>query len=200
MELLKDVEYRVAFLPRERADGLPLLEMLQERCARLGLRTHRGLRLRLLLDAVVALLQLLHVGKDKLGLNHLGVAHGIDRRRLVAAFLDMDDVVVLEAPDDVKYRVALADVREELVAKPLALGRTLDETGDVGELDRRAYYLLRAYDLRKRLKPRVCDFDNGGVGLDRAERVVLCRRLLLLGKRVEQCGLADIGQPDDSDR
>ena len=53
-------------------------------------------------------------------------------------------------------------------------------------------YLLRAYDLRKRLKSQVCNFDNGGVGLNRAERVVLGRRLLLLGKRVEQCGLADV--------
>ena len=198
MEFLQDVENRVAFLPRKRTDGLSFLEMLQKRRARLGLRAHRGLRLRLLLDTVVALLQLLHVGEDKFRLDYFRVAHGIDRRRLVAAFLDVDDVVVLEAPDDMEYRVALADVREELVSEALALGRTLDETGDVGELDRRAYYLLRAYDLRKRLKPRVCDFDNGGVGLDRAERVVLCRRLLLLGKRVEQCGLADVGKPYNS--
>ena len=200
MEFLQDVENRVAFLPRERANGLPFLQMLQKRRTGLGLRAHRGLRLRLFLDAVVALLQLLHVCKNKLRLDDFRVSHGIDWRRLVAALLDMDNVVVLEAADDVEYRVAFADVREELVSKTFALRRALDETGDVCELDCRANYLLRAYNLRERLESRVSDFDNGGVRLDRAERIVLSRSLLLLGKCVEQCGLADIGQSYDSYR
>ena len=110
----------------------------------------------------------------------------------------MDDVVVLEAPDDVQYRVALADVREELVPEPFALRRALDETGDIGELDRRAYYLLRAYDLRKRLEAGILDLDYRRVGLDRAERIVLGGCLLLLRECVEKRGLADVGEAHDA--
>ena len=34
-------------------------------------------------------------------------------------------------------RIALADVREKLVAQAFALRRAFDETGDIGKLDRR---------------------------------------------------------------
>ena len=190
--------YRVRLLARERADALALLEVLEERGARLRLGTQRGLGLRLLPDAVVALLELLHVSEDEFGLDDLRIADGVDGRGLVSAFLDVDDVVVLEAADDMEDRVALADVREELVSEALALRRALDESGDVGELHRRADYLLRVDDLRELIETGVRHFDDGGVGLDGAERIVLRRGLLALGERVEQCRLADVGKSDDS--
>ena len=116
--------------------------MLEERRARLGLWPHLRLGLGLLLYLVVAFLELLHVGQHKLGLDDLGVAHRIDRRRLVAALLHVDDVVVLEAPHYMENRVALSYVGEELVPEAFALRRALNETGDIGEIDRRANHLL----------------------------------------------------------
>ena len=48
---------------------------------------------------------------------------------------DVHDVGVLEAAHDMRDRVGLADVREELVAEALALRRARDEARDVDELD-----------------------------------------------------------------
>ena len=62
---------------------------------------------------------------------------------------DVHDVVVLEAAHDVRDRVGLADVREELVAEAFALRGAGDEPGDVDELDRRRQDLLRLDDRRR---------------------------------------------------
>ena len=82
--------------------------------------------------------------------------------------------------------VALADVRKELVSEALTLGGALHQTCDVRELHRGAYDLLRVGDGGQRLKARVRHLHDRGVRLDRAERVVLRRRLLALRERVEQ--------------
>ena len=58
--------------------------------------------------------------KDELGLDDLGVIHRSNGRGLVAAFLDMDDVIVLETADHMKNCVAFADVCEELVSEAFA--------------------------------------------------------------------------------
>jgi len=51
-------------------------------------------------------------------------------------------VGVVEAADHVHDRVHLADVRQELVAEPLTLGRALDEARDVHELDHRRTFFF----------------------------------------------------------
>ena len=79
---------------------------------------------------VVAALGLLEVGVDQLGLDRLDVAQRVDRA------LGVDDVRVVVRADDVDDRVGLADVREELVAEPLALAGARDQAGDVVEVDR----------------------------------------------------------------
>ena len=90
-------------------------------------------------------------------------------------------------------------LREELVAQALPLGGALDDAGDVDERDRRrAAILRRAEDLGEHVEPRVRDADDADVRLDRRERVVR-REHVVLGQRVEQRGLADVGQADDAD-
>ena len=84
-----------------------------------------------LLRALDALVDGLEVLEAELGVDGADVGDRID------AALDVDDVVVLEAADDVRDRVGLADVREELVAEALALGCAAHEAGDVDEVDRR---------------------------------------------------------------
>ena len=198
MEILQDGENRVALFPREGAYALPIFEVRQESRARVRLGAERGLRLGLLLHLVVAALELLHVGEDELRLDDFRVADGVDGGRLVAALLDVDDVVVLEAPHDVEDGVALADVREELVAETLALRGALHETRDVGELHGRPDYLLWIDDFREFFETGIGHFDYGRVRLDGAERIILRRRLLTLRQRVEQCGLPYVGKPDDT--
>ena len=64
------------------------------------------------------------------------VAHGVHRSH------DVHDVRVLEAADHVHHRVHLADVRQELVAEPLALAGALHQSRDVHEFDDRRHFLL----------------------------------------------------------
>ncbi len=97
---------------------------------------------------------------------------------------DVHDVRIVEAADDVRDRVALADVGEELVAQSLALAGAGDEARDVDELDCGGNYLFRLGDRGKRAQARVWHFDDADVRLDRAERIVLGRDAGL-GQRVE---------------
>ena len=112
--------------------------------------------------------------------------------------VDVDDVAVLERADHLADRVGLADVGEELVAQALALGRAAHDAGDVDERHRRGQDPLGAEDLGEPLQPRVRQRDDADVGLDRRERVVRGEHVVL-GQGVEQRGLADVGQADDSD-
>src|SRR6185503_8391025 len=73
----------------------------------------------------------LQVREHQLGVDHLDVAHRVDRAR------DVMDVGILEAAHHLDDRVHLADVGEELVSQPLTLARALHQPGDVHELDRR---------------------------------------------------------------
>src|SRR3712207_9204539 len=56
--------------------------------------------------------------------------------------VDVHDVGVGEDADDLADRVALADVGQELVAQPRALGGAADDAGDVHERDGRRDDLL----------------------------------------------------------
>ncbi len=67
-------------------------------------------------------------------------------RQRVDAAGHVHDVVVLEAAHHVRDRIDLADVRQELVAEPLALRGAGDEAGDVDELHRGRQDLLRVGD------------------------------------------------------
>ena len=103
------------------------------------------------------------------------------------------DVRALEAAHDVRDRIGLADVRQELVAEPFALRRASDEPRDIDELHRRRQDLLRLHDRRELLEPLIRHRHHADVRIDRAERIVL-RRDLRARQRIEQRGLADVGQ------
>ena len=93
--------------------------------------------------------------------------------------------------------VDLADVGQELVAQPLALAGALDEAGDVDELDRGGHHALGVHDRRERVEPRIGDLHDPGVRLDGREGIVRDQGLGA-GEGVEEGGLADVGQADDS--
>ena len=112
--------------------------------------------------------------------------------------VDVHHVVVGEHPHHLADRVALADVGQELVAQPGALGGALDDPGDVDERHRRGHDLLRVEQLGQLVQPRIGQRHHALVGLDRRERVVR-RQHVVARQRVEQRRLADVGQADDSE-
>ena len=80
----------------------------------------------------------------------------------------------------------------------LALAGALDQPGDVHELHDRGHGPLRLTMPREDVQPRVGHLHDAGVGLDGGERVVRHQRLGG-GERVEEGGLADVGQADDTE-
>ena len=109
----------------------------------------------------------------------------------------MDDVRVLEAAHDVDYGVALADVREKLVAETLALGRAFDESGDVDELNDGGSVLLRVIHFSEDVEAAVRNGDDADVRVYRAERIVRGLRSRVC-YCVEKGALADVRQTNDT--
>ena len=128
---------------------------------------------------------------DEFGVDDVDVAQRIGRT------LDVRDVRVLKATDNVDDRVAAADVREELVAETLAFRRALDEACDVDELDDGGRELLGVVLVAQPFEPLVRHGHDADVRVDGAERVVV-RGDTRVRDGVEQSGLADIRQPDDT--
>ena len=110
----------------------------------------------------------------------------------------MGDVGILEAAHHVGDGVDLADIAEELVAEPLALGGAAHQARDVDEGQPRRHDLGGLRELRQHLQPRIGHRDLADIGLDRAERIVRRLRRRGLGQRVEERRLADIRQTDDA--
>ena len=140
---------------------------------------------------VDAALDHLDVRHNELEVDDLNVAQRVGRA------LDVHDVFVVKAAHDVHDRIRGADVGQELVAEALALGRALDEAGDVDKLDHRGGLFLRLIHLSQIVQPRVRHGDHADVRVDGAKRVVGDFRARVRDG-VEQRGLADVRQADDT--
>ena len=95
--------------------------------------------------------------------------------------------------------IALADVAQELVAQACTLAGTLDQTGDVYKLHDGRCLFVGLPDFSQLIQPLVRHGHDAAVGLDGAEGVVCSLRVLGGGDGVEQSGLADVGQADDTE-
>src|SRR5258708_3994619 len=82
-----------------------------------------------------------------------------------APALGLDARVGLGAADEVGGRVGLADVRQELVAETLPLGRASHEAGDVDEVHRGGDDRLRVVERDQGVEPRIRHRDHADVGL-----------------------------------
>jgi hypothetical protein len=110
----------------------------------------------------------------------------------------MLDVVIFETAQHMDDGVNLTDIGEELVAQPFTLGRAAHEARNVDKAQLRLDNLLAAANLRDHMQPRIGHRDCADIGLDRAKGIIRRLRRLRLGQRVEQGGLAHIGQPDNT--
>ena len=144
-----------------------------------------------LLGLVQPLLDGVEIGKHELRLDHLDVRLGIHLVRHV------DHVRVFEAAHHVRDGVHLADVGQELVPQPLALGSALHQPGDVHELHARGRHFLRLVDLGELVETLVRHVHHAHVRIDGGEGIVRGLRAGR-GERVEDGGLADVRQADDT--
>ena len=138
-----------------------------------------------LLCLVNSALQHFNVGEDELKVNCLNVALGVN------ASVYVYNIVVLKTAHNVNNRVALADIREELVPQTFALGRALYKSRYVNELNRRGCVFVGVVHLGELVESLVGHGYNAHIRLNRAERVV-CRLRPRVCNRVEQRTLSDI--------
>jgi len=138
-----------------------------------------------------ALCEGVQVGQDQLHVDDLDITNRVD------GAVDVGDVGVVEAADDVDDGVHLTDVTQELVAQAFALAGAPHEAGDVDELHGRVGDLGGLDDGRDVLEAFVRDVDDSRVGVDRAEGVIGHLRPGA-GQRVEQGRFPHVGKADDA--
>ena len=132
------------------------------------------------------------IGQSQLDVDDLPVSNRIHRAH------DVLDVGVLEAANHVDDRIHLTDVGQELVSQTLAFTGTLDQPGDVHELDHRRHGSLGIHDLGQGIEPRIGHLHDPGVGLDGGKGIVRHQRLGRC-EGVKECGFAHVGQSHNSE-
>ena len=137
-------------------------------------------------------LQRAEIGQPKLSRDDLDVADGVNGTAHVM------DVVILKTAHHLHDRGHLADMAEELVPEALALARAAHQAGDVHEFNRRRDEFFRVGKLREHIEPRVGYGHDPLVGINGAKGIVRRDRLAGACYGVEQSGLPDIWQTDDS--
>ena len=174
------------------AGGLALLQMCLELFQNVYVEQQLLVCLCRLARTLQTAFQMLDVRKNELEIDGLDVARRIDRT------LDVNDVLVVEAADNVYDCVDLADMGQELVAQTLALACAADQTGDVYELYDSRGGFLRVIQIGQRLKALIRYRYHADVRVDSAERIV-CALRARLRDRIEQSGLADVRETDDAE-
>src|SRR5579872_2930570 len=120
----------------------------------------------LTLESHERLVDRLQVGQDELGLDGGDVAGRVDLA------VDVDDVIVVEDPNDLADRIGLANRGEELIAQAFALRGTANDAGDVDEGDRGRHHPFGVEDLGQDVQSRVGYGNDPNVGFNRREGVV----------------------------
>ena len=118
------------------------------------------------LYSVHSSLEDLHVGEDKLKVDRLKVAHGVD------GAVDVNDVVVFKATNHVQYGVNLANVGKELISQTFALGCTLNKTCNINEFDNCGGVLFGVIHFRQNVHSLVGNRNYTDVWLNGAKGVI----------------------------
>ena len=151
-----------------------------------------------LCHAACAVLHHLKVGQDQLVVDGIDVSNGVHGLSLGNILHHMDDVVIVKAAHHMHNGVALADVAQELVAKACTLAGTLHKARDIHELHDGRGLFVGLPDLGQLVQTLVRHGYDAAVRLDGAEGIVCGFCVLGGGDGIEQSGLADVRQADDT--
>ena len=110
----------------------------------------------------------------------------------------MLDVVIFETTQHMDDGIDFADIGEELVAESFTLGGTAHQAGNVDKTQLGFDNLGAATNFGDYMQARIGHCHRAHIGLDGAKGIVGRLRCLRLGQRVEEGGLAHIGQPDNT--
>ena len=144
----------------------------------------RGSLLLCLTNAVLDGFEVLH---NELGVDNLFVPHGVYRA------VNVGNVLVVEAAQNVNNRIGIANVGKEFIAQALAPRSAFHQTCNIDNLDGGRYHTLGVVNLGELGKPLVGYGDYAHIGVDGAEREV-CRLCLGVRQTVEKGTLAHIGE------
>ena len=106
----------------------------------------------------------------------------------------MDDVVIVKAAHHLHDGVHFTDIRQELVAQSGSFRGALDQAGNVHEFNERGDDFFRAGHVGKHLQAGVRHRDHAHVRINGAEGIIGRLGLAGSGDRVEEGGLADVGE------
>ena len=164
-----------------------LLEALEESHLLSGFLVHLGCSSHFRNTA----LQNFQICKDQFQIDCLDVAHRIHTAIYV------NHIAVLEAAHYMNDRVYFTNISEELVSKAFTFRSTLDQTGDVNELNDSRCDLLGMIHFPQKANSLIRDRYNADVGVDRTERIV-CRFCSCLCQRIKKCALSHIRKTYDA--
>lgn len=144
-----------------------------------------------LLNASDAALNGFEVAQLKLGVDHLLVAHRVNRA------INVRHILIVEAAEHMNDGICLANVGQKLIAQALALACALHQAGNVHNLDGGGHDALRVNEFGKFIEAFVRNGDYAHIGFDCTEWEV-CRLSLGVRQTVEKRGLAHIRKPYDT--
>src|SRR5262249_32621432 len=148
--------------------------------------------MQLLLQSLASLMQGSQVGEHELGIDDLDIANWINRRA------DMMKIRIFKTAYHLHDRFHFTNMMKELIPESFACARAFDESGDVHKLDRRRCDLLRAGNLGDVLEARIGHGDNAHIGIDRAEGIILRRRLMCACDRIKKRRFPNVRQTYNS--
>mmetsp|Transcript_11226 Transcript_11226/g.16868 ORF Transcript_11226/g.16868 Transcript_11226/m.16868 type:complete len:244 (-) Transcript_11226:52-783(-) len=111
----------------------------------------------------------------------------------------MDDIVVLKSSHHVDDAIHRLDVRQEGISQTLALGSTLDESGNVHHVQEGLHLTLWLVLLHEPVEPLIWHECPGLRRVDGAKREIRSLGMVGLAQRVVESALADIRQTDQPD-
>jgi hypothetical protein len=110
----------------------------------------------------------------------------------------MVDVAILKTADHLHNGIHLANMTEKLVSQSLALARPFDQTRNIDKFDSRRDDFLGFRQLGQHVEPFIRHGHDTLIRLDGAKWIISRLRLAGAGHGIEEGGLSDIGQTDDS--
>ena len=144
-----------------------------------------------LLGTLNAALQQLHIRHNQLQIDGLNVALRVN------AALNMNDVRVVKAANNMHDGIHFSDMRQELVAQAFALGCTAHQTGNVNKFYNSRNGLGRLIHFAQLIQTFIRHAYHADIRVDGAERII---RRLRAGIRdgIEQGALSHVRQSDNT--